>query len=225
MLLCYCAAFILFIAVTQLGSDAVTVIVEHSPVERRNPIAIDAGHGGIDGGAVSLTGMPESQINLQIAERLEDLFHLLGYPTYMLRNTDTSLHTEGTTISAQKISDLKQRVQLVKEKEASLLISIHQNTFSDKRYSGAQVFYRNEDESQILALRLQNNFIKSLQPASKRKPKQAKGIYLMEHISCPGILIECGFLTNAQEEAMLRDPSYQKRLCAVIAATVSLGKE
>lgn len=223
MLLCYCIAFALCIAVARFGSDAVTVLVEHSPLEDRTCIAIDAGHGGIDGGAVSLSGLPESQINLEIAERLQDLFHLLGYQTYMLRSTDTSLHTEGNSISAQKISDLKHRVRMVQEREASLLVSIHQNTFSDKRYSGAQVFYRSDEQSQALAARLQENFIKTLNPTSSRKPKHAKGIYLMEHLSCPGVLIECGFLTNAQEEALLRDAAYQKQLCGVIAATVSAG--
>lgn len=221
MLMCYCVAFVLCLFLAYAGSDAVTVFVEHSPMKDRTCIAIDAGHGGIDGGAVSISGIPESQINLEIAERLNDLLHLLGYRTLMLRNTDTSLHTEGTTISAQKISDLKHRVQMVDNSDASLLISIHQNTFSDKRYSGAQVFHHSAPESIALAGRLQENFIKTVNPGSKRKPKPAKGIYLMEHLSCSAILIECGFLTNAQEEALLRSEDYQKQLCCVIAATVS----
>lgn len=221
MLLCYCIAFILCLLLAQAGSNAVTVLVEHSPIKDRTCIAIDAGHGGIDGGAVSISGVPESQINLEITERLNDLLHLLGYQTFMLRNTDTSLHTEGTTISAQKISDLKHRVQIISDIDASLLISIHQNTFSDKRYSGAQVFHNSDSQSITLASHLQENFIKTLNPGSKRKPKVAKGIYLMEHLACPGILIECGFLTNVQEEAMLRSETYQKQLCGVIAATVS----
>lgn len=225
MIACYCIAFVLCITVTRFGSHAVTVMVEHSPVAGRTCIAIDAGHGGIDGGAVSVTGNPESQINLQIAERLQDLFHLMGYQTFMLRNTDTSLHTEGATISAQKISDLKHRVKMVTDRDAALLISIHQNTFSDKRYHGAQVFYRNDEESNALAVQLQKNFIRTVNPESNRKAKAAKGIYLMEHIPCPGILIECGFLTNVREEALLREASYQKQLCSVIAATITTGIE
>ena len=221
MLLCYCITCALCLLLAYTGSDAVTVLVEHSPMKARTCIALDAGHGGIDGGAVSISGIPESQINLEITERLNDLLHLLGYRTFMLRNTDTSLHTEGTTISAQKISDLKHRVQMVEDSEASLLISIHQNTFSNKKYSGAQVFYHSAPESIALAGRLQENFIKTLNPVSKRKPKLAKGIYLMEHLSCPALLIECGFLTNVQEEALLRSEAYQKQICCVIAATVS----
>lgn len=221
MLLLYVMAFVLCFVLVHVGSDTVTVLVEHSPVRNRTCIAIDAGHGGIDGGAVSISGIPESQINLEIAERLNDLLQLLGYQTFMLRNTDTSLHTSGSTISAQKISDLKHRVQMIADSEASLLISIHQNTFSDKRYSGAQVFHRSDAESTALANQLQQNLIKTLNPSSKRKPKAAKGIYLLDHISRPALLLECGFLTNVQEDALLRSAAYQKQICGVIAATIS----
>lgn len=221
MILCYCVALALCLFLSHTGSNAVTVLVERSASDHRTCIALDAGHGGIDGGAVSISGIPESQINLEITTRLNDLLHLFGYKTFMLRNTDSSLHTEGATIGAQKISDLKNRVQMIENNKTSLLISIHQNTFSDKRYSGAQVFHRSDPESAALAEHLQCNFIKTLNPGSKRKPKQAKGIYLMEHLSCPAILIECGFLTNAQEEALLRTETYQKQLCCAIAATIS----
>ena len=221
MLLCYGVALVLCLFLALFGSDAVTVLVEQSPIEGRTCIAIDAGHGGIDGGAVSISGVAESQINLEIAQRLNDLMHLLGYQSFMLRNTDTSLHTDGATISAQKISDLKHRVKLITDSNASLLISIHQNTFSDNHYSGAHVFHNSEKESIALSTCLQENFVKTLNPGSKRKPKAAKGIYLMEHLPCPGILIECGFLTNTQEEAKLLSADYQKQICAVIAATVS----
>lgn len=221
MLLCYCMVFTLCLVLVQMGSNAVTVMIESAPPKQRTCISIDAGHGGIDGGAVSISGIPESQINLEIATRLNDLFHLLGYQTFMLRNTDTSLHTDGSTISEQKISDLKNRVKMISDSNASLLISIHQNTFSDKRYSGAQVFYHSEGESIALADELQTNLIRILNPSSHRKAKAAKGIYLMEHLTCPGVLIECGFLTNAQEESLLRSEVYQKQICSVIAATVS----
>lgn len=223
--ICYSIFLILVIALVQAGSMTVTVWIEGSPVIRNTCIAIDAGHGGIDGGAVSISGIPESQINLQIAQRLDDLLHLLGYRTVMLRNTDTSLHTDGNTISAQKVSDLKHRVQLVKDHNATLLISVHQNTYSNKKYSGAQVFYHSDQTSINLANTLQSNLIRILNPNSQRKPKAAKGIYLMEHIPCPGILIECGFLTNVQEEALLKSEAYQKQLSCVIAATVSSSQK
>ena len=134
--------------------------------------------------------------------------------------TDTAIHTQGETIAARKASDLKARVRLANETENALLISIHQNYFSESQYSGAQVFYSKTEGSQTLANVLQNAFREKLNPGSNRREKTASGVYLMEHITCPGVLIECGFLSNPDEEASLRSPDYQKKICCVIAATV-----
>lgn len=203
-----------------LGNRAVTVFSETQPMEREHCIVIDAGHGGIDGGATSCTGKLESTFNLEIALRLNDLLHFLGYETKMIRTTDISVYTRGETIAQKKISDLKERVRMVNETENALLVSIHQNNFSDGRYSGAQIFYADTEGSQLLAKQLQDAFVSTLNPGSNRQSKQSSGVYLMEHIDCTGVLVECGFLSNAQEEAKLRSPDYQQRLCCVIAATV-----
>ncbi len=218
----YLIAAVLLIAAAAGGSRAVTTIAESIPVPREHIFIIDAGHGGEDGGATSCTGLLESQYNLEIALRLNDLMRLLGYETVMIRTTDISVYTEGTTIAAKKVSDLKQRVKTVNETENAILVSIHQNSFPDGRYSGAQVFYNGVDGSQTLARELQSDLVRHLNPGSSRKCKSADGIYLMQHIRRPGVLIECGFLTNPEEEAMLRSPEYQKKLCCVLAA--SLGR-
>lgn len=207
------------------SSNTVTVMVESRPIEGRSCIVIDAGHGGIDGGATSCTGVLESQINLEIALRLNDLMGFLGYDTAMIRTSDTSVYTEGNTIAAQKISDLKQRVHIVNSTTDSLLVSIHQNTFSDPQYSGAQVFYAQNEDSKALAQAVQTALIQVLNPENKRKIKPSQGIYLMQNIQRPGILIECGFLTNPREEAKLRDPSYQKELSCVIGVCVAAHLE
>jgi N-acetylmuramoyl-L-alanine amidase len=217
----YLLVFLGGIIIAQIGNDTVTVMVERLPISNRTCVIIDAGHGGIDCGAISCTGTPESEINLQIAKRLNDLMNFLGFKTAMLRQTDTSLHTEGKTIAQQKISDLRYRVDVANNTENAMLISIHQNTFSDKKYHGAQVFYSHHEESRKLAEQLQFSFISTLNPTSKRKSKAAKGIYLLEHIQCSGVLIECGFLTNPEEEAKLRSCEYQKNLCCVIACCIS----
>ena len=221
----YLLLFSICIMIAKFGSNAVTVMVEHAPIQNRTCIVIDAGHGGVDGGAISCTGVPESVINLQIAERLNDLMHFLGYGTVMLRETDTSLHTEGQTIAQKKISDLKYRVNTVNNTPNALLISIHQNTFSDKQYHGAQVFYAATEDSKQIAQALQASITTVLNPDSKRKSKAAEGIYLMEHIQCRGILIECGFLTNPTEEACLRTAEYQQKICSVIACCASIYLE
>lgn len=223
---CVCVAvYILvigaFLFLVKWGSEAVTTAVESRPVPRKHCIIVDAGHGGVDGGATSCTGKLESSFNLEISLRLNDLLHLLGYDTRMIRTTDTSVYTRGETIAQKKISDLKERVRIINETEKALLLSIHQNNFSDGKYSGAQVFYGKAGQSEPLAKALQSVFVSSLNPGSKRQCKKSEGVYLMEHIDCTGVLIECGFLSNVQEEAKLRTPEYQKKLCCVIAATVS----
>ena len=217
----YFLVFSVFVGAVMAGSKAVTVISESSPVPRKHTLIIDAGHGGIDGGATSCTGVLESNINLQISTRLNDLFHLLGYETRMIRNSDPSVYTQGNTISSQKASDLKERGRIVNSTENAVLISVHQNTFSDQKYSGAQVFYAPTDGSQSFAESLQTAMVSAVNPGSRRKAKKASGIFLMEHIQCPGILVECGFLSNPVEEAMLRTKEYQQKLCCVIAATAT----
>ena len=208
------------LAAAEWGSRAVTATVKTAPVERGSCIVIDPGHGGEDGGATSCTGRLESTYNLEISLRLNDLLRLLGCETRMIRTTDTSVYTKGETIAQKKASDLKERVRIVNETENALLLSIHQNNFPDSRYSGAQVFYAGTQGSEALAKKLQQNLVASLNPGSNRKSKRSDGVYLMEHIDCTGVLIECGFLSNAAEEARLKSPEYQKRLCCVIAATV-----
>lgn len=198
---------------------ATTTVAQMIPLERDHTIVIDAGHGGVDGGATSCTGILESRFNLEISLILEDLFHLLGYQTKMIRKTDISVYTSGDTIAAKKVSDLRQRVKLVMETEDPILISIHQNTFSDSKYSGAQVFYAKKGAA--LARQMQQALIDAVNPGSNRTSKPAEGVYLMQHIDCVGILVECGFLSNPEEEAKLRDEAYQRKLCCVIGCTTA----
>ena len=217
----YAVILCLTLLITFWSSHAVTVFSENAPIKRKNIIVIDPGHGGVDGGATSCTGVLESRFNLEISLRLNDLFHFLGYQTKMIRTEDISVYREGDTIARKKISDLKERVRMVGEEENPVLLSIHQNYFHDGQYSGAQVFYGPGEESKNLAAELQRGFVKHMNPGSKRQEKKSSGIYLMEHISCPGVLIECGFLSNPQEEAKLRTKSYQQNLCCVMASTVA----
>ena len=220
--LCFCGAVVLVLLLTvALGSRAVTTLAESRPVKRNRCIVIDPGHGGEDGGAVSRSGLPESGFNLEISLKLNDLLNLLGYQTKMIRTTDVSVYTKGESLSQKKASDLKERVRSINETEGALLLSIHQNHFPDDRYSGAQVFYAPTEGSEGFAKQLQAMLVSELNPGSSRRAKKSSGIYLMEHIQCPGVLIECGFLSNGAEEARLRTPEYQKKLCSVIAVATA----
>lgn len=214
----YASVSLILLLCVAFGSRAVTVLSEHSSFQRKSCIVIDPGHGGEDGGAVSRSGLPESSYNLEVSLRLNDLLNLLGYQTKMTRNADISVYTKGETLSQKKTSDLKERVRAVNETDGAVLLSIHQNHFPDDRYSGAQVFYAKTDGSQVLASKLQSAFLTTLNPGSSRQAKISSGVYLMEHIRCPGVLIECGFLSNPAEDQKLKDPEYQKKLCCVIAA-------
>lgn len=218
----YLVTGLLCLVATLAADRTITTIAQGIPIVRYQTIVIDAGHGGEDGGAVSCTGVPESRINLEIALRLRDLCHLLGYNTCMIRTEDISVYTEGNTLAAKKASDLRQRVRIVNSTNRGVLISIHQNTFSDNRYDGAQVFYAPTEGSKELADLLQSNLIISLNQNSHRNSKPANNVFLMQHIERTGVLVECGFLSNPEEEARLRDASYQKKLCCVIAS--SLGQ-
>lgn len=199
--------------------QTVETVYSSQNLSQRPTIVIDAGHGGMDGGTVSCTGVPESRINLEVALRLEKLLALLGYDTVMTRTADVDLSTEGATVRQQKNSDLRNRVAAVNNVSNALLISIHQNHFTESKYSGPQIFYASDPESQNLANALQTNLNQAT--GSKRACKTADSVYLMQNISCPGVLVECGFLSNATEEFLLRQDGYQKKLCCVITATLA----
>lgn len=184
--------------------------------ERR--LVLDAGHGGEDGGAVSRTGVPESVINLAVVQKLDQLLGFYGVVPVLLRDSDVSLHDpSASTLREKKVSDLHNRVAAIEATENATLISIHQNTFPDPAYHGAQVFFRPGEDSRALALLVQDS-LRALDPANKRIPaKIPDTVYLMKHIICPAVLVECGFLSNAGEEERLRSGGYQTKLALCVA--------
>ena len=209
---------------TAAASYGVTVLSDAltpSPPQRIT-VVIDPGHGGEDGGALSCTGVRESVLNLAVASRLEDLLLLFGLQTRMTRREDIAVCDPGSqALSEKKVSDLRNRVRMVSETEGPVLISIHQNTFPEEKWSGAQVFYADTDGSLPLAEGLQRILREALDPANHREAKKSLKVYLMNHIQCPGVLIECGFLSNPREEALLRTDEYQKKLACAVAGGLS----
>lgn len=185
-------------------------------------IVIDPGHGGEDGGATGVAGTRESDLNLAVSLRLQALLRLFGHEPVMVRTTDTAVYSAGAgTISEKKVSDIHNRVRLVNDTPGALLVSIHQNFFTQGQYSGAQVFYADDAYSRELAQQLQAQLRASLDPGNRREAKGAAGtVYLMNHIQTPGILVECGFLSNAAEESRLNTPAYQTRLAMTMAAVL-----
>lgn len=196
--------------------------VFHSGVGVQPMIILDAGHGGEDGGAVSPTGVKESQINLNLVLRLEQMLGFLGEAPMLLREKDVSLHDEtAVTLREKKVSDLKHRAETVNQNPAATLVSIHQNSYPEPKYKGAQVFYAPTGGSQQLARAIQQSIAKNLQPENERQEKQIPdSVYLMNHIKNRAILVECGFLTNPQEETLLQQPEYQQKLAVVLASAL-----
>lgn len=214
----YCYVVCGFLVVAALFRQGVETVNSVQPLNTPPRIVIDAGHGGIDGGTTSVSGVLEKDLNLQIAQRLNRLLRLLGRQPVMTRTTGDSIATEGDTIREQKRSDLRNRVALINESPNTVLVSIHQNHYPDPRYSGPQVFYADDETSRMLAQALQQTFNDTLH--TRRECKQADGVYLMKNLQCPGILVECGFVSNVQEDALLQSPEHQKKLCCVLAAAL-----
>ena len=182
-------------------------------------LILDPGHGGEDGGAVSPKGVRESGLNLEISLRTRDLLRFLGLPVVMTRDADVSVYSpDAATISEKKLSDLKNRVAFVSGFEDPLLVSIHQNMFSESKYYGTQVFYAKTDGSLAIAEGLQALFTSGLDPSNHRQAKSCENVYLLSRIRCPGVLVECGFLSNPREELLLQTEAYQKTLAAVLSA-------
>lgn len=184
-------------------------------------LVIDAGHGGEDGGAVSISGAVESHINLAVALRLHALLDFCGVDSILLRDKDLSIHdSTAKTLREKKVSDLHNRVAIIESTENAVLISVHQNTFTSPKYHGAQVFFGANPDSLSLAQAVQNNIRTALDPENARVPtKIPSTVYLMNHITCPAILVECGFLSNPAEDALLQSPEYQTKLATVLASS------
>lgn len=203
------------------GKMAMDVFRKNAVDFRQHTVVIDPGHGGEDGGASTLDGKKESAYNLEIAVRLNDVMQLLGYRTQMIRCEDTAVYTKGETLAQKKADDLKQRVLIANQSENNVLVSIHQNHFSQPQYRGAQVFYAKNEQSQFLAQALQQSLVTALNPENNRKCKAGEGIYLLEKCKVCGVLVECGFLSNQAEASLLKKPDYQKKLACVIGSCIA----
>ena len=207
---------IIAVCLSGITIDRAVTAISELPDAGKQYVVIDAGHGGEDGGASSVDGTPESAINLAIARKLNDVLHLMGIDTVMIRSSDISLSKDGNTYSSRKASDLRERLQIVNSTKNAIFVSIHQNYFGNSKYSGAQVFYAKTEGSRKFAETMQNAFKTVIDTQNNRMIQKADGIYLMENISCCGVLIECGFLSNPRESALLADEKYQHSIASMI---------
>ncbi|MFZ5353429.1 MAG: N-acetylmuramoyl-L-alanine amidase CwlD [Bacillota bacterium] len=175
-------------------------------------VIIDAGHGGRDPGASGSLGTVEEQINLEIALKLRRLIEQAGGLALMIREDDYGLYTEGRDHN-RKREDLLNRHKLINESGANILVSIHLNYFPQPQYYGAQTFYnRNDIKGKKLAELVQKELIKTLNRGNDRVAKPIDTVFLLRDNVMPGVLIECGFLSNYEEELLLREDHYQEKI-------------
>ncbi|MDU2121492.1 MAG: N-acetylmuramoyl-L-alanine amidase CwlD [Clostridium celatum] len=185
-------------------------------------ILIDPGHGGIDGGAQSKAGTIEKDINLQIALKLRDNLEEKGYKVYMTRDEDEGLYQKGNTVKEKKREDLNRRVEMKKETECDIFVSIHQNMFPQSKCYGAQVWYASNDNSYNLATIVQDSIKESVKDNNKRVAKPAAEAYLILRDKYEGasILVECGFLSNPDEEVKLKSDEHQNLIVEGISGGI-----
>lgn len=184
-------------------------------------LVLDAGHGGFDGGAVSPNGVTEQEINLSITKKVELLARLFGIQTQLTRHDSNALdYQPGRAVRENKVADIKARQHICEQVENPIFISIHLNKFEQSRYFGAQVFYgEKHPDSKGIAEAIQEALKSGIQNGNHRVAKPAgDGIYLMRTLTCPALIVECGFLSNPEEETQLVQDAYQTQLAVCILA-------
>ena len=192
-------------------------------IQEESIVIIDAGHGGEDGGTIGTSGVLEKDINLKIAFDVYYTLKVAGIPAVLTRDKDILLYDTSINYQGRKKAlDMAKRLEIATSYDNSIFVSIHQNSFSDSKYSGLQVYYsENNADSLRLAQEIQELCKNTLQPENNRKCKASQSnIYLLDNIYSPAVLVECGFLSNVNECKLLESDSYQKEISIVISASI-----
>ncbi|MBQ6998751.1 MAG: N-acetylmuramoyl-L-alanine amidase CwlD [Clostridia bacterium] len=213
----------LFILALSVFLSAVTVnMVDRADIVPANAvpvsdkvIVLDAGHGASDGGAVSSSGVTEKDINLKIALRLQKLLEQTGATVIVTRADDNA-------IAQSKRSDMRLRKNIKENSAADIFVSIHMNKFSQSKYSGAQVFYSPDEKSKVLGEAIQTSMREILNPDNNREAKSAgDSIYILKKSDVPSVIVECGFLSNPEEERLLTQSDYQDKVAWSVYAGIT----
>ena len=205
-------AFSFKIANNNMLNKEITTETVALPVTNR-VIVIDAGHGTPDEGAESNNGVTEAEINLRIALKLQNLLEQSGAKVILTRSNETAIYDiDKKTLREKKESDIHNRVKIGYESSADIFVSIHLNKIPQNQYWGWQCFYNQNEKSKILAENLQNNLNEAIQKENKRIAMKLDTAYIMKNVEIPISIVECGFLSNEEEEKRLQEDDYQNRL-------------
>lgn len=184
-------------------------VMKHNPSE--HVVVIDPGHGGIDPGKVGVSGSLEKNINLDIALKVKAKLEKKGITVVMTRTSDQGLY--GELDSNKKTADMRKRIEIIEQSKACIGVSIHQNSFPDQSVKGSQVFYyTNSTEGSQLAKLIQNALKIVLKDDNHRQEKANQDYYMLRKSPCPMVIVECGFLSNPTEEALLSEEDYQSKI-------------
>ncbi len=191
--------------------------IESMAVPEDNKIVvIDAGHGGSDPGKIGVNNALEKDINLSIALKVKDILEKKGITVVLTRENEDGLYQE--TDTNKKRSDMQKRCQIIAESKCTIAVSIHQNSYHEESVAGPQVFYyATSTQGQQLATIIQNELIEQLAPEKKRTAKANDSYYLLKKAVCPIVIVECGFLSNWNEAALLVTDEYQQKVAQAVA--------
>lgn len=209
-----CMAVLLIMASVVVSVWSVRSVSTKKTVEKMK-VLIDAGHGGDDPGKVSSDGTKEKDLNLAIATKLGTYLKKQGLEVYYTRQKDDGMYSPGA--SNKKVQDMQNRCAVVENVDPNFMISIHQNSFSDGQVHGAQVFYyATSEESKLLGESLQQSLVSHVDPKNHRKAKANESYYILKKTKCPSVIVECGFLSNAEECKKLKTDAYQRKIVEAI---------
>jgi N-acetylmuramoyl-L-alanine amidase len=219
----YVISIIVVIGLIFMATSTITNAKELKEEEKKI-VLIDPGHGGIDGGAGSKNGTVEKNINLNISLNLRKLLEKQGFKVLMTREEDKGLYTDDGKIRKKKLEDLNNRCKMKEESHCDMFISIHLNKFPQTKYYGSQVWYSDNKDSAVLAHIIQENLRKDLKDDSGRIEKPALDLYKILRCSknVPSVIVECGFLSNEEEEAKLKTDKYQHKIAESICQSVKM---
>lgn len=196
-----------------INKEDKTISTVSLPVSGKT-IVLDAGHGYPDKGAENSAGVSESSINLAITKKLQALLEQSGCNVILTRSDENGIYDlNSNTIREKKVSDIKNRVKIGNESSADVFISIHLNKIPQSQYYGWQTFFKqNNEKSEQLAKSIQGELNSSIQRENKREALKISGKYIVEHVEIPTVIVECGFLSNPEEQNLLKEDYYQNKL-------------
>lgn len=222
----YISVVAVVFAITLTASGAV---INKAYTDKRNQISVvvDAGHGSPDGGAVGVSNTQEKDINLAIAKKLCEVLEGKGIKVIMTRDSDSGIwDSSAQTIREKKVSDMNNRLKIMKESKADLFLSIHMNSFSNSSAKGLRVFYdKNHPEGEEIAKNIQESICEITGAQGQAVKTADTKLFLMKNPPMPAILIECGFISNANEEKRLKNDEYQSEIAWAIAESVEKSYE